>query len=178
MDRLINMMDARIYVSTDYVYNSGNFFGQWMQLCDYKNKQEFRSAFCSLYPSEKEPVLLILYWQDVPKPLICINDISSKIFKLMNLLSGFDSYRNKAFHLWIDRFSPEIFNCKSREIIRLFENSYQGYYEETELFGRYYAKECLAITNPDFDYALFGVQLLEEQFIQIEGYVFKRITIN
>ena len=174
MDRLMNMMDAKVYVSTDYVYACGNFFGKWMQLSDYKNKQEFRSAFCSLYPTEKDPVLLILYWQDIPKPLVSINGISSKIFKLIDLLSGIDSYRNKAFHLWIDRLSPDIFSYKSKEILQLFENSYQGYYETAELFGRYYAKEYLAISSPDFDYAQFGRQLLDGQFIQIDLYVFSR----
>lgn len=178
MDRLINMKDARVYVSTEKVYAGGNFFGTWMKLSDYKNKQEFLLAFCSLYSTEKEPALLILYWQDIPKPLVSIHGISSKIFKLISLISGFDHNSNKAFHLWLDHQRPDVFIYKSREIIRLFENSYQGYYGKVDAFGRYYAKEYLAITNPDFDYAFFGRQLLEKQFIQIEGYVFKIIAIN
>lgn len=158
MDRLINMVDARVYVSTEYVYASGNFFGKWMQLSDYKNKEEFISAFCSLYLTEKEPKLLILYWLNVPKPLICINGISSKIFKLISLISGFNRNRNRSFHLWIGQRSPDILCYKSWKIVELFENSYHGYYEKAEVFGRYYAKEYLAITNPGFNYALFGSQ--------------------
>lgn len=178
MDRLINMKDARIYVTTEAIYANDEYFGKWMFLSDYESKKEFVTAFRFLHSNEDEPVLLILCWQDIPKPLVSMHGISSKIFKLISLMSGFDNHQSKAFHLWLDQQGPDIFGYKSGEIIRLFENSYQGYYEKAEVFGRYYAKEYLAIANPDFDYALFGRQLLENQFIQIEGYVFKIIAIN
>lgn len=174
LKRLINLMEARVYVSTEHVYAGGDYFGKWMHLADYRNKEEFLSAFRSLYPTEQEPVLLILCRQDIPKELAGTNSLSPKLFKLIRLISGFDANRNRAFHLWLEQGSPGIFSYKSGETVRLFEASYQGYFSKADAFGRYYADEYLAIDNPDFDYAVFGRQLLQEKFIEIGGYVFAR----
>lgn len=173
MKRLIDITKARIYVTTEKLYASGDHFGEWMELSNYNSKKEFEIAFRRLYQADDDPEIVILLWQDVPRELINIKAISSKIFHLIKAISDFDRHMNRAFHLWLDQKTPNIFEHKAKEIISLFEDTYLGYFPEYEAFGKYYAKEFLAVTSPKFNYVSYARQLLEKQFIRINGYVFK-----
>ncbi len=174
MRGLINMAKARIYVTTECLYASGNHFGEWLELNNYSNKKEFEIAFRALSQTEEEPKMMILLWQDIPKVLVSTKDISAKVFRLIKAVLAFDKHKNSAFHLWLDRKSPEIFTYKSREILSFFDKAYQGYFPQDEAFGRYYAKEFLAITDPEFDYISFAGQLFDKQFIRLKDYVFRQ----
>jgi hypothetical protein len=170
----IDMAHARLYVTTERIYASGDLFGQWMELRGYTDKKAFMAAFRKLYTVEETPVLKILDWQDVPGCLVSAADVSARVFPLSRYASGLDSFRSGAFHLWLEYHSPGIFTSRSAAIIRLFEESYQGYYPTDEAFGRYYAGEFLAITAPGFDYKGFAVQLFPRRFMRLGQYVFSR----
>jgi len=170
----IDMARARLYVTTERIYASGDLFGQWMELRGYTDKKAFMAAFRGLYAGEEAPVLKILDRQDVPGCLVSAGDISARVFPLSRYASGLDSFRSGGFHLWLEYHSPGIFTTRSTAIIRLFEDAYQGYFPTDESFGRYYAREFLAITAPGFDYKGFAGQLFPGRFIRIGQYVFSR----
>lgn len=170
---------ARLYVTTRKAYTGGERFGTWMDIRDYPCKSAFMEAFGKLYPQEEHPALLILDWQDIPPCLAGRQGVSPKIFRLAGYALQLDVRRNRAFHLWLEERHARIKGGKSRELIRLFELSYRGYYPQPGDFGRYYAAQMLAIpANPGFDYLRFEEQLLSRGYTRIGGYVFSRGADN
>ena len=173
----MDIVRARLYVTTKYIYASGNLFGKWMILSDYSNIDEFDAAFKHLYKDDDlNPELELLAWQDVPACLLIEKrTVSAKIFKFIRIVSTFDKYHKRAFHVWLELMSRQIPMYTDNEFISSFNRTYRGYFHRKEDFGRHYAYDKLGINNPDFNYEQFTKQLFEDRFIHANGFVFSKM---
>lgn len=170
----MNILYARLYITTEDIYASGNLFGSWMNLSKYNNVKEFYAAFKQLYNRDCKPVLKLLDWQNIPNCLIQKNNVSPRIFKIIKSLSDFDDYHNEAFCIWLEWQATKLHRYTTSELISQFMSSYLGYFRDQNDFGKYYAREFLAINNPKFNYEKYTEQLFETRFFYQEGYVFEK----
>ena len=68
---------SKIYVGTYGKYNAGSIKGEWLDLEDYANKQEFIDACYKLHADEHDPELMFQDWEDIPSSFIV--DSSAKL---------------------------------------------------------------------------------------------------
>ena len=76
---------ARIFVSTYEKYNNGRIIGQWVDLADYSDKNEFLKACYSLNADEGDPELMFQDFEDVPEGMASESHISPEIWDYMAL---------------------------------------------------------------------------------------------
>ena len=60
----------RVYVGTYGSYNSGSLFGAWLNLDEYKNKDEFYAACRELHKRETDPEFMFQDYEGVPSWMI------------------------------------------------------------------------------------------------------------
>lgn len=75
------LADARVYVGTYGKYNSGSIAGAWLNLADYKNKEEFLAACARLHKNEPDPEFMFQDWEGVPSWLIRESWISPEVWQ-------------------------------------------------------------------------------------------------
>ena len=51
----VTLSEARIYVGTYAQYNNGSLFGEWLDLSDYSDKDDFLEACAELHKDEQDP---------------------------------------------------------------------------------------------------------------------------
>ncbi len=61
---------ARVYVGTYGKYNAGSLFGEWLDLSDYSDKEEFYDACRELHKDEEDAEFMFQDWENVPENLI------------------------------------------------------------------------------------------------------------
>ena len=52
------MCTPKVYVGTYAKYNNGNLFGEWLELDDYSDEDEFLEACRELHSDEEDPELM------------------------------------------------------------------------------------------------------------------------
>jgi antirestriction protein len=74
-----------VYVGTYAKYNNGNLFGKWVNLTDFKNKEEFIDYCKELHRDESEPEFMYQDFEYIPE--ICIDEsyIDEDFFEFINL---------------------------------------------------------------------------------------------
>jgi antirestriction protein len=61
---------SRVYVGTYAKYNEGNLAGEWLDLEDYTDKDEFIAACLDLHKNETDPEMMFQDWEDVPDGMV------------------------------------------------------------------------------------------------------------
>jgi len=49
---------SKVYVGTYHKYNNGSIDGDWLDLSEYSNKQDFLEACAELHQDENDPELM------------------------------------------------------------------------------------------------------------------------
>lgn len=52
------LKEVKAYVGTYAKYNSGSLFGQWIDVSDFDNMEDFLEACRKLHADEKEPEIM------------------------------------------------------------------------------------------------------------------------
>ena len=76
---------SKIYVGTYGKYNAGSIKGQWLDLEDYANKQEFIDACYKLHADEHDPELMFQDWEDIPSSFISECTLDERTWEWMAL---------------------------------------------------------------------------------------------
>jgi len=64
-----NSNTARVYVGTYAKYNAGSISGQWLDLDDYADADDFLEACRELHADESDPEFMCQDWEGVPDSL-------------------------------------------------------------------------------------------------------------
>lgn len=89
----------RVYVGTYAKYNNGNLTGEWLDIEDYADKEDFEAACKELHKDEEDPELMFQDFEGFPDGMISESHISEEAFDLAQLddddLEMFKAYRSE-----------------------------------------------------------------------------------
>ena len=172
-----NLSEARIYVGTYAKYNNGSIFGEWLDLSDYSDKEEFYDACRELHKDEADPEFMFQDWEYIPSGLIGESWLSDNIFEIIEAMDDLDDEKQEAFAVWIDHESYDIEKQDITDLISKFEDAYQGAYKDEEDYAYEVVDECYDLpefAKTYFDYEKFARDLFMTDYWYEDGYVFRR----
>ena len=76
---------ARIYVGTYGKYNSGSIKGEWLDLDDYADKDEFHEACHELHKDENDPEFMFQDFEDIPEGMVSESGIDAEVWDYLAL---------------------------------------------------------------------------------------------
>lgn len=161
------MSTPRIYVGTYAKYNNGSIKGEWLDLDDYADKDDFTQACLELHEDEDDPELMFQDWEGVPDYFISESHINPEFWDYMS--SDRDEDAKVAYMALFDEWNEDD-----------FDERYSGQYDSfTDL-----AEQLLDDTGeleaiPEnlryyFDYEKYGRDLqLGGDFCEHDGHYFR-----
>lgn len=171
-----NISEARIYVGTYAKYNGGSLFGKWLDLSEYSDKDEFYEDCRELHKDEQDPELMFQDWEYIPSDLIGESWLADNIFEIIEAIDELDDDKKAAFEVWLNHGSHDIATKDITDLIRSFENDFQGAYDDEEDYAYEIVEQCYELpefAKTYFDYAKFARDLFMGDYWHEDGYVFR-----
>ena len=162
-----------VYVGTYKKYNEGSLFGDWLDLTQYADKDEFLKACFELHADEEGPEFMFQDHEGINEKFISESSISDDFFEFQTNTEYFEDEKLEAFETFISVFN--------NDDISTFEDSYQSSFDSEEDFTYQYIDDCGYLSNvPDtiaryFDYEKFSRDLFMSDFHHENGFVFRNI---
>lgn len=171
-----DLSEAKIYVGTYEKYNNA-LPGGWLNLSDYSNKEEFYEACKKLHKDENDPELMFQDWENIPDVLISESWLSENFFALRDAVEDLDDTEQEAFFVWCNYKSHDLSEEDADDLVRDFQDEYQGQYDDEEEFAYQMVEECYDL--PDFaktyfDHEKFARDLFMCDYYFENGFVFQR----
>ncbi len=170
---IMDLSNARIYVGTYAKYNNGSLKGEWIDLSDYSDLDEFLEYCRKLHKDESDPELMFQAWEEIPSTLISECNLNKSFFNLRESLEQLDSCESNAFWLWVENVRKNL-SDDSDELIDDFRTAYIGCYSSKEEFATEQLDESslseFALLY--FDYEKYADDLFMTDYNYIDGYVF------
>lgn len=136
------LMEARVYVGTYKEYNNGSLFGQWMNLADFKSKEEFLDACKDLHSDEDEPEFMYQDYNNIPDGMINESYINPLIFGILQCANDMSETELEAFFVFLDmNFVDYSYIKDGEDLIELFRDKYIGEFDSEEAFATCMAEE-------------------------------------
>ena len=171
---MTNLEQAQIYVGTYAKYNNGSINGDWLDLSDYSDKEDFLQACAELHADEADPEYMFQDWENIPDSLISESWVSEKLF---GLISRIDDINNMgAFLTFIEWKNSDMDAEDIDDIISAFEDSFCGEYNTEEDYAYDIVEECCGLpefAKTYFDYAAFAHELFTSDNYFDNGFVFR-----
>jgi len=162
-----------IYVGTYKKYNEGSLYGQWLDLTEYADKDEFLQACAELHADEEDPEFMFQDWEGINDKYISESSISDDFFTFQANTADFDEDKLAAYETFISVFG--------NDDISEFEDSFQGAYDSEEDFTYQLVEDCGYLSGvPEtvanyFDYEKFSRDLFMSDYHYDNGFVFRNI---
>ena len=78
-------MTAQVYVGTYAKYNNGSIAGAWLNLEEYKDKEEFYAACAELHKDEEDAELMFQDFEGFPEKFYCESGLPEELFDWLAL---------------------------------------------------------------------------------------------
>ena len=169
------LSEARIYVGTYAKYNKGSLQGEWLELSDFYDLDDFLERCAEIHKDENHPEYMFQSWEAIPKELISESHLEEAFFCLRNEMDRLHDNEKAAFWVWAEGESidltQEVYN-----LVKSFQYAYMGSYESKEDFSKDFVKTEMEL--PEFaliyfDYAKYADDLFCTDFWYKDGYVFR-----
>ena len=167
--------EARIYVGTYAKYNNGSLQGEWVELSDFYDLDDFIEHCAEIHEDEEEPELMFQAWEEIPDGLIDEGHLEENFFELRDELDRLSDKEQEAFWVWADGNNAQ-FTQDAYSLVKAFQSAYIGSYASREDF----AEELAKMENdlPDFaliyfDFSKDADGILCTNLWYKEGYVFR-----
>lgn len=82
---MMSTSTVQVYVGTYAKYNSGSIAGEWLDLEDYADKDEFLEACAELHDDEDYPEFMFQDWEGIPDGLISESHIDEDVWEWLEL---------------------------------------------------------------------------------------------
>jgi antirestriction protein len=154
----MNFNEARIYVGTYKKYNNGSLFGEWFDLSDFADKDEFYEKIQDFHKDEEDPEFMFQDFENIPSCYISESHISSEFWDLMELTEDWDENKIESFFEWLNDWGHD----NPTEQIQTFEECIYGYFDSMLDFAYEFVKECYNLSDfvsTYFDYEKFARDL-------------------
>ena len=179
---MADIRKAAVYVGTYAKYNNGSTLGEWVQLANFADKNDFLDYCRELHSDEDEPEFMFQDWESIPDGLVSECNIDEFVFELINC-------DDELFYGEKDAFFRFLEMAANRESVGAyldaFRDAYLGYYPPKYLtsalqqYAHVIAEELLAgVGNRQlayyFNYEAFARDMeIEGQYWETdEGYLF------
>lgn len=170
------LSEARVYVGTYGKYNNGSLFGAWLDLSDYSDKEDFYEACRELHKDEEDAEYMFQDWENVPENLISESWISENFFTLRDAVEKLGDTEQEAFFVWCNYKSHDLSEEDADDLVRDFQDEYQGQYDDEEDFSYQIVEECYDLpefAKTYFDYKQFARDLFMCDYWFDDGFVFR-----
>lgn len=172
-NNIANISCAQIYVGTYKKYNEGSIAGEWLQLSDYSDKDEFLQACAELHADEFDPEFMFQDYENIPECFIGESWISDKVFEIIDRIDEIDNI--EAFQTYLDWKGCDLENSDFDSIKSDFEDAFCGEYNNEEDYAYEVVEECYDLpefAKTYFDYEKFARDLFMTDNYYDNGFVF------
>lgn len=172
-----NLNDAKVYVSTYKKYNEGSLSGGWINISDYSDKEGFYEACRELHKDEEDAEFMFQDYENIPENLISESWISGNFFTLRDAVEDLGDTEQEAFFVWCNYKSRDLSEDDADDLVRDFQDEYQGQYDDEEDFAYQIVGECYdlpELAKNYFDYEKFARDLFMCDYCFDDGFVFQR----
>lgn len=161
-----NSNDPMVYVGTYAKYNNGSLEGEWVNLSDFSDKDDFIEYCLELHSDEEEPELMFQDYENVPKDLISESDIDESLWEILPL---YDEYGEE----FISTVMNDCGLSDYDELQSAINDMVIYYADSVEEAVERYCDETMSTTDLDwcekyFDYDSFGYDIRRDEFIESE----------
>jgi antirestriction protein len=173
----------RVYVGTYKKYNNLSTEGDYLDLTDYSDREEFYKACRELHKDETDPEFHFQDWEDLPKFMITESSLDEGVFEYLEVMEAMEDSRANAFDIFVISVHGSWQGLT--KMMKYFENSYQGYYgkgtENAEI--RYteqfvddmgYLKNVPDVVQRYFDFEAYAKELFMADLYEDEGHVLSK----
>lgn len=160
------LIRASVYVGTYKKYNEGSLAGAWMELADYKSKDEFMEACKELHSDEEEPEFMYQDYSNIPDGMINESYIDPLLFGIIQSAKDMSETELEAFFVFLDmNFVDYSYIKDGEDLVELFRDKYIGQFDSEEAFATYMAEmkwpeELQTEFGQYFDYEAYSRTLL------------------
>ena len=163
--------EVKIYVGTYAKYNNGSIFGEWLNLGDFDNLEDFYKKCKENHADDKDPEFMFQDYEmpDILKNFISEYGINENIFEVAEMLEGEDAEMLDAyFSLGYDITEENIETAKEK---------FFGQFSSDEEMAEEYAEQIDLLSSiPEnlryyFDFESYGRDLAFD-FQEFNGYYF------
>ena len=170
------LSEARVSVGAYGKYNNGSLFGAWLDLSDYSDKEDFYEACRELHKDEEDAEYMFQGQENVPENLIGESWISENFFILRDAVEKLGDTEQEAFFVWCNYKSHDLSEEDADDLVRDFQDEYQGQYDDEEDFAQQIVEECYDLpefAKTCFDYKQFARDLFMCDYWFDDGFVFR-----
>jgi antirestriction protein len=121
----------RIYVGTYAKYNAGSIKGQWLDLEDYSDKDEFLTACAELHKDESDPEFMFQDMEGIPEGMASECHVNEDLWDWIAL--------DESDRVILALYRAQGYNDASIEDAR---ESYAGQYDSEADFAQQTAEDC------------------------------------
>lgn len=135
----------KLYCGTYHKYSCGSIFGEWMDLDDFENPDEFIKACNNLHKDEFYPEFMFQDYEADFGWEASLYSESSVPYQYWEVKKAVKEARidEKAFSAFIEVFNEPL----TPQIIEAFNFSYQGQYESAEDYAESFCEETGLIAD-------------------------------
>lgn len=153
-----NITDSpKVYVGTYAKYNNGDLSGEWVELDNFSDKDDFIEYCLEIHSDEKRPELMFQDWENIPDNMISESHINEDFW---NLISFIDEYG----YQFIMDVMNECGISDADELESYLDRMTVYYVDSIDDAVRQFVDDCSDLENLDFceryfDYDSFGYVL-------------------
>ena len=147
-----------------------------LDLSDYSDKEDFYEACRELHKDEEDAEYMFQDWENVPENLIGESWISENFFTLRDAVEKLGDTEQEAFFVWCNYKSHDLSEEDADDLVRDFQDEYQGQYDDEEDFAYQIVEECYDLpefAKTYFDYKQFARDLFMCDYWFDDGFVFR-----
>ena len=137
-----DLNEVRIYVGTYAKYNNGSLQGEWVELSDFYDLDDFMERCAEIHEDEEEPEYMFQAWEEVPDGLIDEGHLEETFFELRDELDRLNDKEKEAFCIWADGNSSQL-TQDAYSLVKSFQPDYSGSYASREDFAEELVKMVL-----------------------------------
>ena len=179
-----NSPSFRIYVGTYAKYNAGSLFGEWLDLQNYANLDEFYQACHQLHANETDPELMFQDYESIPNFLISESWIDEQVYAYWEAIENLNQEKIEALELYCQQISSWMPNKQNvGELMDNFNEAYQGYYggslkSPEEEFAYQFVEETGLLVDVSetlaryFDYEAYSRDMFLSGYSNYQGHIF------
>ena len=170
-----DLNEARIYVGTYAKYNNGSLQGEWVELSDFYDLDDFMERCAEIHEDEEAPEYMFQAWEEIPDGLIDESHLEENFFELRDELNRLNDTEKEAFWVWADGNSSQL-TQDAYSLVKSFQSDYIGSYASREDFAEELAKMENALSDfalNYFDFSKYADDLFDTDFWYKDSYVFR-----
>lgn len=157
-----------IYVSTWAKYNNGCLKGEWVEISDFTDYEDFISHCREIHSDEEDAELMFQDYENMPENMFSESGIrEDDFYNLLEMYYHPDSEAAFAYYSYFGEWD-----------LKKFENSYSGQAETEYDYAVQLVNDCYDLDSTMgslayyFDYEKFARDLFAYDYLFVDGYVF------